>query len=335
MICCDSNRKVNRSGIESWLAFILAVFCIKFLLYMLDPVPGFFFGDSGSYILTALTGWTPQDRSFTYGYLVHLTAVRANSFSSLITAQIFASVGSTILLTYTLERFFRVRRNVAFALGILFAIEPIQLVYERFVMTECFSLFIFACYALLALQYIQTHSWKPLVLLPPLGIALVSLRVSFLPIVQVYTITLPFLAALAACAENSPPSLWLPFNLERGLPAGRMRLLCVVGLHVFISFCLTLVIHTGYRHLFGRLSGGEPGYNLRNGLFLLAAWAPVVEPEDFPYPELRGTVFGNLVCDYKDRAARPCQRFREGGSVRTFPGCWVCPMGTGPRRKRR
>ena len=324
---------MSRISGRAWPCFILSVLCLKFLIFVLDPAPGLFFGDSLCYIMSAVLHWTPPDRSFTYGYLIEWTALRAHSLDSLVAAQVFASALSTVLLAYALEEFFEVRRSIAFGFGMLFAIEPIQLVYERFVMTECFSLLLFACFTLLAFHYIRSRSWKLLPTIPAMGILLISFRVSFLPIVEAYTILLPFLAAharggpLALDPEPRPFSTRAPASgiagsgaspLHRFFPRGRTAF--TTGAHLFVLLCLTFVLHSGYQRLVGKLAFGPPGYNLRSGYFLLAAWAPVVQPEDFPYPELRNDIFQNLQLDLKDRANRSFHLFDDGGLILAIEG---------------
>ena len=70
-----------------------------------------------------------------------------------------------------------------------------------------------------------------------------------------------------------------------------------------------------YKQLNGYLVGGPPAYQYEGGYFLLAAWGPVVKPEDFPYPEFSAPIFGNLRFDLHDRTTRSQQRWLEGGLI--------------------
>jgi hypothetical protein len=306
----DNDRSLN--VYKQWGIYVSVVFFIKFMVFVLDPLPKFFFGDSECYIGSALLDWIPPDRSFTYGYLIKLTAVQTGSFTSLVAIQIFTSALSAVLLAHGLRKYFAVTPAVAYAMGILCAVEPIQLLYERYVMTETIALFLFVLYILAAFHYLQNPSLRVLCLVQAIGIVLISLRVSFLPIVLLNTGLLPLLAA--ATLFQHPQAGFSVKSSEKPALAGP-RTLLTAGLHLALSVALVMVLHTGYKQLFAALSEHPAGYNAASGYFLVSFWAPVVEPADFPYPELRTTVFGNLPYDLKDRMTRADQLFSDGGLV--------------------
>lgn len=311
---------------KAWIISIPVVFFVKFLLFAADPLPGLFLGDSLCYLATALEGWAPPDRSFTYGYVIRLTAVLGNSLTSLVAFQVLASAATSVLLVYTLEEYLAVNSITALVLGILCAIEPIQLLYERFLMTECLSLFVFVIYLVLIFKYLQTPSLRDLFLVQLAGIILITLRVSFLPIVLLCTVAAPFLT-LNAFVKN-PELPRLPFKISGNYVLHRSRLpICIIGIHLLASVGLTFILHTGYKQIYSSLSGGPPSYNLKNGYFLLTAWTPVVEPVDFPYPEMRDEIFNNLAFDLKNRATRNDHLFYEGGLAEKISTALPDPIG--------
>ena len=125
---------------NAWWLFCVLVLAIKLLLLWLDPTPKLFMGDSGSYIWTALTGWIPRDRSYFYGYLVRWLAVWPHSFTPLLVVQALASGATAIVFALICSRFFEMSNRLSFLFGLLCALDPCQLVWERYVMTETFSL---------------------------------------------------------------------------------------------------------------------------------------------------------------------------------------------------
>lgn len=307
--------------------YILGIFCIKLVLFLLDPVPKFFLGDSGWYIGTAFLDWIPLDRSFTYGYLIRFLTFGSESFTSksftpLVASQVLASAASTVLLVYALKKYFSIKPSVAYILGILCAVEPIQLLYERHVMTETFSLFCFALYMVASFEYLSSRRLGHLCLSLVLGTALITLRVSFLPLILVNTVFLPVLASFdpflrrrkTALSETSSSSSWS--NLFR-----------VQVAHLVIAVLLTGLLHNGYKQAFSKFSGYPPAYNAADGYFLVAIWAPAVEPVDFPYPGLRAEVFGNLSYDHRDRSNRTEQLFADGGLVENIRSAIPGPDG--------
>src|SRR4030095_1917329 len=117
-----------------------------------DSHPQVFLGDSMSYLTTAMKGWIPTDRSFVYGFFVHDVTNRARSLNSLVVAQTFAGVVTAWLTAVMLVRFMRVRFGLAALAAVLLALEPQQLLFERFVLSESLSTAVFALFLLIALE---------------------------------------------------------------------------------------------------------------------------------------------------------------------------------------
>jgi hypothetical protein len=185
-------------------------------------------------------------------------------------------------------------------MGLLNAVEPLQLMYERYVLTETVSLFVFALYVALIFQYIARARLFTLLFIQVAAVMLVSLRFSFLPLVYAAAVVIPVLAARKFVVA-----------------AERRRLFAIVG-HMIVSIGLLGFLIMGYKHVNGYLSIRPPAIQYASGHFLVAGLAPIVEPRDFPRPYLRDAVFGSLTYDLKDRTKRSDHRWHEGGLVRSI-----------------
>src|SRR5262245_15452244 len=128
---------------NNWWAFCAVVLSIKLLLLWLDPTPRLYLGDSWSYMWTALTGWIPDDRSYFYGYLIRWLALWPHSLTPLLVVQTLASGATAIVFALICSRLFQMSNRLSFLFGLLCALDPGQLVWERYVMTETFSLFVY------------------------------------------------------------------------------------------------------------------------------------------------------------------------------------------------
>jgi len=128
---------------NAWWLFCALVLAIKLLLLWLDPTPKLFIGDSWSYIRTAMIGWIPWDRSYFYGYVVRWLALWLHSFTPLLIVQALVSGATAIVFALICSRFFEMSNGLSFLFGLLCALDPSQLVWERYVMTETFSLLVY------------------------------------------------------------------------------------------------------------------------------------------------------------------------------------------------
>ena len=303
----------NTNPTTYWFSLILVVIGVKLLVFLIDPLPMFYFGDSWSYLSTALYGLIPADRSFIYGFLIRSTAVASHSLTTLILLQVLTSAMNAIMVSFILRRFFELTPKLSFIMGLLCAIEPLQLMYERYVMTEAFSLFLFVLYMLLVFFYLEKPRLKFLVFFQVAGVFLISLRLSFLPFVLFNTVFVPLLTL----------PVFLRKEKEENHDQSRYRRILsqlnpfahTTALHVILAFALTISLHQGYQHLNGWLSQKPPAYQYQSGIFVLAFLGPIVEPVDFPYPESRDAVFGNLKYDLKDRHKRALHHWHPGGLI--------------------
>ena len=272
----------------------------------------FFLGDSYSYITTSLTGWIPLDRSFLYGFLIRLVSVSSSSLTPLVVAQVCAGLITSFLIVYALVEFFSVNRKLSLALGILCAIEPLQLLYERYVMTEAISLLIFSLYLVTMFYYIKRRSFVLILLVQILGTLLIGFRLSFLPLVLANCIILPFLAFPMVPKNN--PYTWRVINNVQ-ISNKSFRIIGIISIHLFLSLGSTYFLHNGYKNLNGLLAKKPSAYNYQNGIFLLSNWSPIIKPIDFSRPELTSLVFDNLQFDLHDRRTRDSQHWRPGGII--------------------
>jgi hypothetical protein len=297
---------------HGWWWFLLVVVGIKSGMLLLDPIPKFFFGDSGWFIVIALTDIIPEDRAFAYGYVIRFATRLTHTLTPLLVLQTAASAACTILLVVALRTYFHVAPPLAFAAGILCALEPLQLLYERYVMAESVSLFVFALYLLTIWWYLDYPHLVKLVLVHGLGVAVISLRFSFLAVVLVNALCLPLLVS-GTLARTAAPLR--PAWRWHGPPGPRVRLARLLLLHLGVSLGVTFAGHQAYKQTYAALSGQPPGYHSTDGFQLAAAWAPVIRPEDFPLPALRPRIFDHLAYDLQDRGARSNHLFHDDGLI--------------------
>ncbi|MEJ2697032.1 MAG: hypothetical protein P8013_10325 [Candidatus Sulfobium sp.] len=296
-----------------WLLFIFSVLCVKLLIFLLDPLPMFFLGDSASYIQTAVNGWIPPDRSFTYGFIIRAVAVAVHSLTPLVTLQVFTSGINAIVVAYLLHKFFKINSNLSFICGLLCAIEPHQLMYERYVMTEAFSLFIFVCYLTMIFHYMSKPRLRLLAAVQITGTILISLRLSYLPLVLIYTILVPLLIIPGLLRKYSVELR--PLRNFFGSAAAVNPVIKTVTIHLLFSVLLTSAFHLGYRELNGFLTNNPPSYQYRSGTIVLTAFLPIVKPDDFPRHDISREIFGNVKYDLNVRNNRVLHHWHQGGLI--------------------
>jgi hypothetical protein len=288
---------------NAWWLFCALVLAIKLLLLWLDPTPKLFLGDSGAYIWTALTGWIPSDRSYFYGYLVRYLAVWPHSFGPLLLSQMIVSAGTAIVFALICSRFFRMSNRLSFSFGFICALDPCQLVWERYVMTETFSLLVYVLVLYWSLAYLRDRRLWQLAIVQALSVLLIGFRMSFLLVVQACTILLP-LTAFACC----------------GVPALRKRsgerapeATVLTGLtHVAASVAMMFVMHGAYKYANGWLSNREPGYLYDAGAHLAAVWAPALVPSDASDPRFGDIIANGHQFNIKTLGLRNAQQYGKG-----------------------
>src|SRR5437773_5508027 len=182
---------------SKWWLFCLAIVVLKFLLLALDPLPKLYLGDSISYIWTAIFGWIPEDRSFFYGYVIRWSSVWTGSLTSLLIVQVSLSVVIAIIVAWICRAIFDLPGRLAYLFGFLCSIDPLQLAWERYVMTETCSLFF---YALVLLQsFVYLRYWLIITFLIFLFFSVITIgfRMSFLIVIQAMSVAFPLIAFLS------------------------------------------------------------------------------------------------------------------------------------------
>jgi len=293
-------EKIKRVGISGWLIFLLLLIGINGILLWADHHPMFCFGDSSSYIWTALTGWLPTDRSFVYGYFIRLVAVTTESLTSLVVIQVLLGCVTSIVMAHLLIRYFRVRLWLAFIMALLTSLEPLQLLYARYVMTETLALTIFVFYVWVVLHYLEDPRIKWLGLIQGIAVLLISIRFSFIPMVWI-------------CAPATPV-LAFPAIAAKARLAG-VKTISRIAWHVVMSVFLLFLFTTAYKHIHGYLQHKPPAYSYDSGFFAMSYIIPMLEPGDFADKTLGGQVLSELRFPIADRRARAAHRWMEGGAV--------------------
>jgi hypothetical protein len=287
-----------------WWVFCLGVFTIKCLLFLIDPSPKLFMGDSGSYIWTALTGWIPPDRSYFYGYIIRWLAVWPGTFTPLLLAQAIASGITAIVFAIICRRCFDLTRALSYSFGILCALDPAQIVWERYVMTETFSLLIYMLVLYWSLVYLQNRRIWQLAVVQVLSVVLIGFRMSYLLVVQICTLLLPVIAfaplVLSALQDRSNARV------------SRLNSLTSAGVHVMASVAMMFVTHSAYKQVNGWLVKREPAYLYTTGVHLVSVWAPALEPADATDPRFSQLIAEGDKFKLKDLLLRDAQHFARG-----------------------
>jgi hypothetical protein len=288
---------------SQWWLFALLIVSLKLFLLALDPLPKMFMGDSACYLSTALVGWIPDDRSYFYGYVIRWVSVSTESLTPLLLLQSFISAMTALLLAHTCRSMFGLSVRSSYIIGLICALDPFQLVWERYVMTETISLFLYVAGLHFAFLYLRKRNIRHLAVIHGIWLLLIGFRMSYLLVVQVSTVLLPLLAF-------SP--IILAARRNRGARAERLQPVRSGVVHLFTSIAIMLLLHGGYKQVNGWLTEREPAYLYATGLHLLAFWAPILIPADAPDKRLAEIIEQGDEFDIKDLTMRNCQRFDEG-----------------------
>jgi len=282
-------------------AIAVIVLAIKLSLFVLDPTPHFFMGDSATYVGSAIHGYVPLDRSFTYGLLIRWIALGFHTLQTLIFAQVIAGAVTAWFVGFALLRFFNVRIAIALGGSIVFALDPLQILHERFVLAEAFAMLLFAGQLLLGLYYLEKPGVRTLLANCIVGIGLVSLRPVYAPIVLFEALLLPLIG-------------WLKPSLSTA--ASKRMKSC--ALHLIVAIVASVSLHEAYQRIMGRLAGFPPAYQFMDGLFLAASWSPILIPGDAIDAQAAGAIqqqLADLQYPLGDRLKRQAQLWRSGGLV--------------------
>src|SRR5947207_13387079 len=172
---------------EGWLLFCVSILLLKLALFAIDPTPKLLLGDSASYIQTALTDWIPAARSYFYGYVIRWSSVLTQGLTSLRVLHLLisaaAAVGSALICRFV----FGLAARWSFVMGFLCALDPLQLLYERYVMTEAISLGLYAFVLYQSFLYLRDRRFRNLVLVQVVSVLLIGFRMSYLLLFQLVT----------------------------------------------------------------------------------------------------------------------------------------------------
>lgn len=297
------DRATPDSGEKSrWLFLCLLIGLVKMLLLALDPLPKMFMGDSACYIATALVGWIPDDRSYFYGFLIRFVALSAESLKPLLLLQTLMSALTALLLAYTCRSVFGVSFRNACILGFLCTLDPFQLVWERYVMTETVSLFFYMAGLYYSFLYLKQRRLRYLVIAQGIWVLLIGFRMSYLLLVQISAVLLPILAFA--------PLVWAKWRESR-TGSERFPVLKRGAVHFVASLAAMFLMHGAYKQVNGLLTGRDPAYLYATGLHLLAFWAPILVPADAPDERLGQIIAQGDEFGIKDLTLRNCQRFEK------------------------
>ena len=288
-----------------WALLALAVSVIKALIYWLNPTMMFFLGDSSSYLYSASTGWIPPDRSYDYGTFINIVTRNGRYLDALIPAQVAAGGLSCMVLGIILVRFLNCSRGVAAVAVLVCALEPIQLLYERYVMTENISLLVFSLFLFTLMVYLRKGVWWLLVPVAGLAMLTVSLRTAYLPAVGG--------TGLLAVLYHLVVTVVFPrdadIDVRRPVVKGG-----IVAAHL-LAFALTFFLAYSWE--------ASPRTTNDKGFFLLSAWGPVLAEDDYPLSPTMEKLVDDLppICDLADINKRQINLwFGEclSGSIKTL-----------------
>src|SRR5437879_118121 len=108
---------------------LLAIVCIKGVLFFVDSQPAYFLGDSEAYLATATAKYIPPDRSVLYGLLIRRIAYRARSLEAMMVLQVAISAIAAWLLYFALRNMFAVRLSLAVLFWVFFLVVLLHFIY--------------------------------------------------------------------------------------------------------------------------------------------------------------------------------------------------------------
>jgi hypothetical protein len=286
---------------SQWWFFCLLIVSLKLFLLALDPLPKMFIGDSACYISTALDGWIPDDRSYFYGYVIRWVALSTESLTPLLLLQSLISALTALLLAHLCRSLFGLSARGSYIIGFICALDPFQLVWERYVMTETISLFFYVAGLYFSLLYLKHRGIRHLAIAQGLWTLLIGFRMSYLLGVQLSAVLLPIMAF--------SPLMLATWRNRRGAQGGRFYTVRLALVHLLTSIALMLLLHGAYKQANGLLTGRKPAYLYATGLHLLAFWAPILVPADASDERLARIIEQGDEFDIKELTARNNQRF--------------------------
>lgn len=251
------------------LPFDLILFCffiliLKLTLVVIFPDPMFLLGDSHQYLISAESGAILSDRSYLYGFIIGPILKMSHSLYSLVWFQTLLSCFSCFCLLYILTYYIQCHRKIAFFLTFIFALEPNQLIHERFLLTENVGGFAFSLFLLLFFAMLKKQKLFLGVLLAGVSILVIALRMAyFVPVVlgtvilfvYIFGVRWPHILKTSACI---------------------LMLLCAIS---------------SYKLLNSRLAEEEPSLISADGLIFISSFTPLLSLEMFEASGVSAEVF--------------------------------------------
>jgi hypothetical protein len=302
---------------SGWWLFCLAIVVLKFSLLAIDPLPKLFMGDSRTYLWTALSGWIPEDRSYFYGYVIRWLSQWTQSLTSLLIVQVFLSALIAIIVAWICGAVFGLANRFAYLFGFLCSIDPLQLEWERSVMTETFSLFFYTLVLQQSFVYLRDRRITTLLIIQILSVITIGFRMSFFIVIQVMVVALPLIAFLMGTRSTTTAV------------GSRLKFLkcAVFWRHLAASVVTMFLLDQGYQYAYGFLSHREPARLHGTGYILLSVWAPALQPQDATDPRLAEIIQHGSEFGLGDISFRMAQKFTPGFLVDRW-----CRTETDPRK---
>jgi hypothetical protein len=296
---------VLRASGNRWWLFCLAIVLVKLLLLGCDPWPRLYPGDSVAYLRAAVTGPMPEDLPYFYGYLVGWLCNGAASLGSLVLAQALISVVIAIAVAWICRAMFSLVEWLSYLFGFLCSIDPLQLVWERYVMPETLGLFFYTLVLQQSFVYLRNRRAATLVFVQVLAVITVAFRSMLLVPLVVMAAALP---VIAFGWQRRPP------RVEHGESSARFQFLhqWQFWAHIALGLLSISVLTWGYGESApvlanrGRASLNAMGYNM------LSAWAPAIWPQDSPDPRLAEILEHGSEFEITSATSRHAQRFARG-----------------------
>ena len=269
---------------------VCACLALKSALILIDDRVRLFMGDSATYLGSAVSLQVPPDRSYTYPLFIRAIAMPFASISPLLWMQTLCGVATAAMVAWLLRNAFAARRCVAGCAAMLVSVDPLQLFYERMVMTESLSTCVLVAGLCVAVAYVRSGRLPLLALCVAFGVVSASLRVGMVPLACVLSI-----AAV----------------LSRWEAARRKEF----GKHLVIALALTCATHAAYRYAYGFATHGEAVYIRDGGLFRLGLAAPLVRAEDFDGTRIDADLLNEVTIPLADETTREAQIWSPGGLI--------------------
>ena len=292
---------------RNWWLFCLGILTLKFILFAVDPLPKFWGGDSNTYIWTAVSGGIPEDRSYLYGYVIRWVALSTSSLMSLLILQVFAGAVIAIVCGWICLRIFHLPPYAAFGVGLLCCLDPLELYWERAIMTETLSLLFYALLLQRSFVYLKRKRIQELIWIQLIGVLMIGFRMSYLLLVYVVAVTLPILAFVFHDNSTSEKRQ-VRYGLKGPAFAGVTRPLG----HIMLALVTMFVLHDAYQRVTGSLSHRKPKYLYSTGIDLLAFWAPALRPTDADDERLAGLIRNGGEFKIEDINYRTAQLHMKG-----------------------